>query len=124
MIFKIHHVGFEVENLQESIKFYQSLGFELVKTFKKEIPKAEATCLVKDKHMMEIWFFENPEEEMVPYIKKYIALEVDDIKEDIKSFHKNVFDIVVPSTKGLTVKNFAFVKDKKGNFFELYEKGI
>lgn len=124
MILGIHHIGFAVENLEENIKFYNSLDFELVKRFKKAEPKAKAAYLRKESSLVELWDFENENEPLVKIVRKHIALETDNIEKDIKIFQNNGFEIIVPITEGVTVKKFAFVKDKQNNYFELYQEGI
>ncbi|NIM46548.1 MAG: hypothetical protein GTN40_00085 [Candidatus Aenigmarchaeota archaeon] len=45
MILGIHHIGFTVDNLDKSIEFYKSLGFELVKIYEKEVSKIKFAYL-------------------------------------------------------------------------------
>jgi len=115
MIKKVHHTSFQVSNIEKEIDFYKSLGFDLLKRFEKEKPKAKAAYLQKE-NIIEIWQLEDED-----LSKKHIAFETDDLQEELGKFIENGFEIVTPITSGVTVERYAFVKDGNGNYFELFE---
>ncbi|RJO61429.1 VOC family protein [candidate division WS5 bacterium] len=123
MIKRLHHTAIQVENLEESIKFYESIDFKVIKKFTKEEPKAKA-AFMENGAMLELWQFEDENEPQSQIIKKHIAFETDDLEGDLIDFQKNGHDIVIPVTKGVTVEQFAFVRDSKGNCFELVQLRI
>lgn len=120
MIKRLHHTAIQVEDLEESIKFYESIGFKVVKEFEKDEPKSKA-AFIENGTLLELWQFENENDPQTQIIKKHIGLETDDLERDLRDFQQNGYEIVIPITKGVTIKQFAFVKDKNGNYFELVE---
>ncbi len=121
MILGVHHTAFSVENLEESIDFYVSLGFTVVNRFEKDEPKAKAAYLEKNA-IIEIWQFEYENDPQAKIIKKHVALETNNLEEDIKTFQENGYRIAIPVTQETTIKAFAFLVDKSDNYIELYER--
>jgi catechol 2,3-dioxygenase-like lactoylglutathione lyase family enzyme len=58
MITRMHHFGMMVEDLNQAIETYKSLGFTLFKEFTK--PGMRAAMLFKDGAGIEFFEFENP----------------------------------------------------------------
>lgn len=121
MINKIAHVALTVENLEEGIKFYQTLGFSERKRFEKNDPRLKAVFMGKDGTELELFEFEDISDPRVQVTKKHTGLVSDNLEADIDEFVKNGFEIAVPIKAGVTVKRYAFLKDKIGNVFELIE---
>ena len=122
MILGVDHIGFVVNNLKESIEFYNQIGFKLEKTFESPNDKGKAAYLSCGTSRIEIWQFENIECSLALIVKNHIGLETNNINEDIKNILANNGKLLMPITPGVTVKNKAFAKDENGTVWELIEK--
>jgi predicted lactoylglutathione lyase len=118
MIKKILHQSFEVEDLEKSVKYYESLGFKPAASFEKEEGKAKAQIVELGDFAFEIWQFNDKSPEFYK-IRNHIGAEVDDINETIEELIKLGSKIIIPITQGMTVEYFAFLEDLNGKIFEL-----
>jgi hypothetical protein len=50
-----------------------------------------------------------------------LGIVVSNLEEKIKELQKDGLKIIIPITKGITVKQFAFIKDPNGFSVELVE---
>jgi catechol 2,3-dioxygenase-like lactoylglutathione lyase family enzyme len=116
---KFLHVGFAVENLDESVKLWQSLGFEVVNKFEKQEPKAHV-IVVKDKNgsNLELWEFTDKNHPLQKIIGKHIGLACEDAQADAQKLVDAGFKEVIPFTKGVTV-DYLFLQDGFGTNYEL-----
>lgn len=122
MIKGLHHVGFEVDDLEESIKYYERIGFNLVARFKyEEADFLGAMLKAKNFGGVELFKFNNHEHEMVEKVKHHTAFETDNIEADLAKFLKNGYEISIPLRKGKTVKRYVYLKDRHGNYLEILE---
>jgi catechol 2,3-dioxygenase-like lactoylglutathione lyase family enzyme len=125
MIKKFWHVGFGVENLDAAIAEYQALGFEIVRRFEKNEPKSLAAHMSHSNGSgVEMFQFIDKSHPQVEFIKHHIAFVTDDIDSDIKMLLDRGCEIVIPKTAGVTVKNFAFLRDANGQHIELAETSL
>lgn len=129
MNFNPHHIAFTVNNLEESIKWYQEkLGFELIHKYEKEIKFA---LLRLDQVKIEIFDFGNETSPLPNYRKglmidlktvgtKHLAIEVSELDTFVGELrYKNVEfenEIDEASFGG----RFIFLKDINGILIELY----
>ncbi len=122
MIGKFLHVGFEVDNLEQSIAFYNKLGFEVKKQFDKPEPKAKAAHITNtDGTTFELWQFIDKNHPQVKYVRQHIAVESDNLESDIQELVNSGCELVIPITKGVTL-TYAFVKDPSGNYIEVGQR--
>lgn len=121
MIKRISQIAFEPENFEESIKSYLDLGFEKVGEFEKENGKAKAVLLRLNGFDFEIWKFNDKSSKLYP-IRNHTGLEVEDIEAELEKMVKNGCKVRIPITKGITVRNYAFVENSDGQILELIEK--
>lgn len=121
MLKRIHHNGFIVENLEESIKKFSLLGFDVEKRFENQKEKAKASFLKLDNTSIEIWEFEDENTEFAKIIKNHTAFESNDVESDLQIFLNNGYSIAIPLTEGITVKKYAYLKDSKENYIEILE---
>jgi catechol 2,3-dioxygenase-like lactoylglutathione lyase family enzyme len=122
MIKHLHHIGLSVKNLDQSIKFYEVLGWKVVMRLEKSTLGAKAVFLSKaNETNLELWHFKNKRHKVVPIIKNHTAFQTDSLATDLKFFTENGFKIVIPITNGTFVKRYAFVQDKQNNSIELIE---
>lgn len=122
MIKGLHHVGIQVENLEDSVKYYESLGFNISGSFEYAEAKFKAT-MMKSETLggVELFQFDNPDHELVEKIRRHSAFETDDLDKDLQSFLDRGCEIAIPITPGKVIKRYAYVKDQFGNYIELLE---
>jgi catechol 2,3-dioxygenase-like lactoylglutathione lyase family enzyme len=119
MITTFLHTGIEVQDLEKALKFYENMGFKVVKRFEKPEPKAHVAHIVsKDGTRIELWQFLDINHPQVEFIRKHIAFSSNDLKNDIQELVKNGCEVVIPITKGV-VLTYAFVRDPSGNYIEI-----
>ncbi|HVX58371.1 MAG TPA: VOC family protein [Candidatus Saccharimonadales bacterium] len=119
MIKKFWHVGLTVKNLNEAIKYYKNLGFELVDEFEKPEPHAYAAEM---KHAngsgIEIWQWLDESHPQVEFIKSHMAFVSDDQDADVQMLVDQGWEIVIPKTTGVKV-TYVFLRDPSGNYVEV-----
>lgn len=127
---KIHHVAITVNNLKESVKFYNKvLGFKIGKQFSKTIggSLAFATYVKLGNFQIELWQFENMKENLDSLgditIRgiKHIAFEVNDLNKTIAKLENKGLQFSKP-TLGASGHNYTFTTDPNGIALEFYEK--
>ncbi len=124
---KIHHIAITVNNLNESLKFYQDFfGFQLIKKFKKEDANAEFAFIKLNDYLMELWKFTdikvNTDDLSDLKIKgiRHIAFAVENIDEIVSEFKKKGLNVSNPKM-GAAGHRFSFTNDPNGVALELYE---
>ena len=120
MIKKVLHSAFEVKDLNEAIELYKKLGFQEEAKFEKENGKAQAAVLKLDNFAFELWQFNDQGSEYYK-IKDHIGFLVDDLESQIEEFKEAGARIIIPITRGITVKRYAFIENIDGKVFELVE---
>ena len=119
-----NHLAIPVKNLEESKDFYQKLGFEVFNQWEK--PKQELKALwMRDRSGYKIEVIHHSTNQNLEFPKitevLHIGIAVTNLEEKIKELQEDGVKIVVPITKGITVKQFAFIKDPNGFSIELVE---
>lgn len=116
---KLIHVGFAVDDLEESIALWEGLGFRLSRRFDKPEPKAKvATMKDSDGGGLELWEFENANDDMAKIIGRHFAFKSDNVRSDAGKLMTAGFEEVIPFTEGV-VLDYIFLKDKFGAYYEL-----
>lgn len=122
MIKKFWHVGFSVNNLDNAIAQYESLGFKLVQRFEKTQPKSLAAHMNHPNGSgIEMFQFIDKNHPQVEFIKQHIAFISNNIEEDLKILESQGCQVVIPVTAGVTVKKFSFIRDPNEQYIELAE---
>jgi len=122
MITRFLHTAFEVQDLNEAIKFYRKLDFSLTKQFDKPEPQAKVAHLSSNNGVVfEIWQFIDKTHVQVEFIRRHIAFESDDLEQDIDKLVEDGCVLVIPITKGVTM-TYAFVRDTSGNYLEIGQR--
>ncbi len=122
MIKGLIHIGFEVEDIQPAIDFYEQFGFGLKKKFDKQEPQAKVAHIVNSGgEVFELWQFIDKDHPHVKFIRKHTAFESSNIEEDVQNLLNQGCELVIPITKGVTLM-YAFVKDKSGNIIEIGQR--
>lgn len=116
------HTGFEVDDIDQAIAFYSNFGFKVAKQFDKPEPKAKAAHIMNDSGVtFEIWQFIDRDHPHVEIIRRHVAFESDNLKEDIKKLTEQGCELVIPISKGATL-TYAFVSDPSGNCIEIGQR--
>ena len=112
------HAGIAVENLEQSIKTWEALGFTVAQKFEKDEPAAHAALMVgPDKKGVELWQFTG-DSQLNKFVGRHIAFKCDDIQETAQFLTQRGFMEVIPFTKGVMV-DYIFLKDQFDTYFEL-----
>jgi len=119
MIKKVLHKSFVVEDLSESTKFYENLGFTKRTEFEKE-DGAKASLVRLNDFELELWEIRGKDSKYYP-IKDHIAFEVDSVELELQRLQDMGCEVITPLTPGNTVKCYAFVKAPDGQIYELVE---
>jgi len=119
-----NHFGIPVKDIEESKKFYQKLGFKVFNSWRKEGQKLEGLWM-KNENGCKIELVYHPANKNLKFPKipevLHLGIEVENLTEKIKELEKENIKIVIPITKGVTVKCFAFIRDPDGFAIEFSE---
>ena len=131
MKFKPHHAAFTVNNINESIKWYQKkLGFKVTHQYNKL--GSERAIMELDEVRLELFNFEKETLPLPDYRKelfndlhvqgiKHLCIEVEDLDKIIKSLNKMNVETRKVDTAGFGGR-FTFIKDCNGILIELYQR--
>ena len=120
----MNHLAIPVKDLKESEEFYQKLGFKVFNSWEKKHQNLKALLLEdKDGYRIELIYHSTNKDLKFPEIieVQHLGIQVKDLETKIEELQKQGIEIVVPITKGITVKQFAFIKDPNGFSVELVE---
>jgi catechol 2,3-dioxygenase-like lactoylglutathione lyase family enzyme len=118
------HFTIPVKNLEESRRFYEELGFEVFNSWEKKNQKLKALWLRDESgHKIELVYHPTNKDLEFPRMieVQHLGIEVVNLKRKIKELQEDGIEVVVPITKGVSVKQFAFIKDPNGFPIELVE---
>lgn len=119
------HFAIPVKDLEESKKFYEKLGFREFNHWEKPEQGLKAYWMKNEfGHKIELTYhLTNKDTEFPKIIEvQHLGIGVKNLKEKIKELQDNGVEIIVPITKGVSVKQFAFVRDSNGFPIELVEE--
>jgi len=119
-----NHISIPVKNLEQSKNFYQRLGFEVFNSWEKPSQKLKALWM-QDKSGYKIELIYHPDNKGLEFPEiievHHLGIAVTNLEKKIKELQKEGIELVIPTTKGITVKQFAFIKDPNGFSIELVE---
>lgn len=119
-----NHLAIPVKNLEESKKFYERLGFEVFNSWEKKNQNLKALWM-RDKSGYKIELVYHPTNRNLVFTKimevQHLGIGVKNLGSKIKQLQKEGVEIIVPFTKGVSVKQFAFIRDPNGFSIELVE---
>ena len=118
------HFTIPVKNLEESKKFYEKLGFKVFSSWEKKNQELKALWL-QDESGQKIELVYHPTNKGLKFPKiievQHLGIGVTNLERKIKEFQEDGVEIAIPITKGVSVKQFAFIKDPNGFPIELVE---
>ena len=125
---KIHHISITVNNLNESIRFYQDFfGFQILKFFERKDMNGKAVFLKLGDFLIELWEFEDIllNKDDLDNIKirgmRHIAFEVRNLDKIVSDFKQRKLPVTNPKI-GASGNKYSFTNDPNGIALELYQK--
>jgi len=119
-----NHFAIPVKDLEESKKFYEKLGFWVFNSWEKKHQELKALWM-QDKSGYKIELIYHPTNKNLDFPKilevQHLGISVANLEEKIRELQKEGIEVIVPITKGVSVKQFAFIKDPNGFSVELVE---
>lgn len=131
MKFRPHHAAFTVNNIDESVKWYEEkLGFKVTHRYNKL--GSERAIMELDEVRLELFNFDKDTLPLPDYRKdlledlhvqgiKHLCIEVENLDEIILSLNKKGVQNRKVDTAGFGGR-FTFIKDCNGILIELYQK--
>jgi catechol 2,3-dioxygenase-like lactoylglutathione lyase family enzyme len=118
------HFAIPTQDLDKSRDFYEQLGFRYMSKWDKPDQDLSAYWLEFDESVrIELAHkpgFEYRQPENIPELS-HLALPVESLKDEIDKWQDRGVKILKPITKGVSVKQFAFIEDPSGFPVELVE---
>lgn len=119
-----NHLAIPVKDLEKSKNFYEKLGFKVFNSWEKENQELKALWM-QDKSGCKIELVYHPTNRDLGFPKiieiQHFGIGITNLEDKIRELQKDGTEIVVPITKGVSVKQFAFIKDPNGFPIELVE---
>ena len=128
---KVHHIGYAVSNLNESLEIFLGLGYEIVKNAVKDEKRNVELAFVRNGHLLvELISPLDSQSPITNYLYKsgnspyHICYEVNDIDEKLGDLRKSRFIIVEKPAPAIAINNqqVAFLYHPKYGLLELLEK--
>lgn len=130
-MYSIHHVAISVKNLEESLTFYEKLGFKKLYIGSKPELKKQLALLELGDFKLEIFCFEDfiDEPESRKTIgnnikeigQKHFAIKVDSLEETIATLSELSVEISSQPDIGDAGYRFFFIRDPDGIWIEFVE---
>ena len=118
MLNRVFHTGLAVQNLEESVILFESLGFKVVDRFHKPDLKADAAMLNNGEANYELFEFADTSHPQFQFIRNHVAFFSDDLEADLEEFLSRGYKLTIPITEGQIVR-YAYVQDSIGTNIEL-----
>ncbi len=119
------HFAVPVKNLEKSKLFYEKLGFKVFAQWEKPNQNLKAIKMRSDEYNCHIELVHHADNDafLLPKMVEvlHIGLQVSNIETKLKKLEGEGTIPIVPITKGVSVKQFAFLRDPNGFPIELVE---
>lgn len=116
-----NHTAISVVDREKTQAFYEQLGFTKFREWKKPAENLEAVVMRKDNFLLELVY--STKNKVLappdPVESRHIGLSISDLQDTLSQLQAQGVRVLKPITKGVTVKEFAFVTDPSGNVVEL-----
>ena len=128
---KVHHIGYAVSNISESLDVFLKLDYEIVQhAVKDEKRHVEIAFVRNDQFLVELISPLDSKSPIINYLNKigntpyHICYEVEDIDEKLNDLKKSKFRVVEKPSKAIAINNqrVAFMYNPKYGLLELLEK--
>jgi len=118
-----HHFAIPVKELKKSEEFYKALGFIEINRWEKSAEKLSGILLEKDDCKIELIYHSTNLDFVMPKVVEvlHLGLQVEGLADLLVGLKSRGAEIAKPITKGVTVKQFAFIRDPNGFAIELFE---
>jgi methylmalonyl-CoA epimerase len=121
MIKKVHHIGIAVNNIKESVALYEK--FLGTKASIQDVPSQKVTEACFKVGDVEINLLEpmEPDSAVAKFLEKrgeglhHIALEVDDVNQELKSMEKKGFQLIDKEGRDGAAGQIGFIHPKSVN---------
>lgn len=131
MDFSIHHAAISVNNMQDSIMFYEQFGFALALHWKDPAGELEIAHLKLRDNFLEIFWYkdQSPAPETASRLAtdlprvgvKHFALQVESVQEAKRFVEERGIATDVEIREGKTGVTYFFIKDPSGILVEFLE---
>ena len=118
MLKRILHTGIAVSDLENSIKLYESLGFNVTTRFEKPELEAKVVMVTKDDTTFELFEFGNINHPQVEFIRNHVAIYSDSLEKDVDELLGKGYKLTIPITEGVIFR-YAYIQDKVGTNYEI-----
>ena len=95
----VAHVGLPTNNIEKTIEFYKSLGFDLIMETYNEKAHEKVAFLKVQNYCIET--FENKKAVMMDGAYQHVALDVDDIERVYQRILENKFEVITDGIEEL-----------------------
>lgn len=95
----VAHIGLPTNDIEKTIEFYESLGFEVILKTYNEKAKEKVAFLQIQNYCIET--FENGQAAMTDGAYQHVALDVEDIEALFQIICKNGFDVITDGIEEL-----------------------
>lgn len=95
----VAHIGLPTNDIEKTIEFYESLGFEVILKTYNEKAKEKVAFLQIQNYCIET--FENGQAAMTDGAYQHVALDVEDIEAMFQKICKNGFDVITDGIEEL-----------------------
>ena len=95
----VAHIGLPTNDIEKTIEFYESLGFEVILKTYNEKAKEKVGFLQIQNYCIEA--FENGQAAMTDGAYQHVALDVEDIEAMYKKICKNGFEVITDGIEDL-----------------------
>ena len=130
-MFTIHHISLSVSNINNSLKFYEKLGFTEVLRWKADDDSIEISHLKMGDIYLELFCFKDFEEAPLTSLKldtdlprigmKHFGVKVQSIEEARQWVLDNNLAKEITIKKGKTKIDYFFIQDPDGIFIEFVQ---